>query len=97
MNALKVEISLVDTDCMEDMEPPHFVLALAGEGPVSENENCFSRLKQSSPRAPSTLQLPAAERLMTFVFCLFLMHKPFYKPFPSLCRPLKTLQGNMAE
>lgn len=71
-NALKVEISLVDTDRMEDVEPPHFVLGLAGEGLVSENENCFSRLMQSSPRAPSTLQLPAAERIDDICFLLVL-------------------------
>lgn len=96
MNKLKVEISPVDIECMEHVEPPHFISGLAGEGRISEKENCFSRLLQSSPRVPSTLQLPAAETMDDIVFCLFSVHKPFYKPFPSSCRPLKTLQGNMA-
>jgi len=91
MNKLTVEISLVDTECMEDVEPPHFVSGLSGEGPISEKEKCFSRLMQSSPRVPSTLQLPAAESINDVtVFCLFSMHKPFHKTLPSLCRPLKT-------
>lgn len=78
---------------MEGVEPPPFVLGLAGEGPVSENENCFPRLMHSSPRVQSTLQLPAAKGIGDTIFCLFSLHKLF----PSLCRPLEILQGNMDE
>lgn len=75
MNKLEVEISPVDTDYMEDMETPHFVLGLAGERPVSETKNCFSRLLQSCPRVPSTLQLSAAKNIVNQLFCLFSVHQ----------------------
>ncbi|KAK2531704.1 elongation of very long chain fatty acids protein 4 [Columba livia] len=59
-------------------------LGLAGEATVSENKNRFSRLMQSSPRVPSTLQLPAAESIDVTVYCLFSMHKPFQNRSLSL-------------
>lgn len=66
------------------VEPPHFASGLAGEATISENKNRFSRLMQSSPRVPSTLQLPAAESIDDTVYCLFSMHKPFQNRSLSL-------------
>lgn len=92
MSVLKVR-SPQETQHMKGVEPPRFVLGLAGEGPVSENENCFPRLMHYPPRVASTLQLPAAEGTGDIVFCLFSLNKPF----PSSCWPLEILQRNMDE
>lgn len=43
MNELKIGISQVDTECIENMEIPYFLSDLVGEGPITE-KNCLLKL-----------------------------------------------------